>query len=58
MKVAMFPKNATLARNGFYVFATACKLDESSNHITDIVKKENVSLQAIQLDFKGRSSFS
>ena len=40
----------SLARNGFYVFATVRRLGESINPITDIVMNENLPLQVIQPD--------
>jgi NAD(P)-dependent dehydrogenase (short-subunit alcohol dehydrogenase family) len=36
-----YETSLTLARNGFYVFATVRKLDEGIKHITDIAMKEN-----------------
>src|SRR5205807_1507391 len=45
-----------LARNGFYVYATMRKLQEGSRHIMDIAMKENLRLQAIQLDVNNEKS--
>ena len=51
-----FETSLTLARNGFYTYATVRKLDEGSKQITDIAKKENLPLQAIQLDVNNEKS--
>ena len=40
-----------MARNGFYTYATVRKLDDKSKPITDIAKKEGLSLQTIELEF-------
>ena len=45
-----FETSLMLARNGLYTYATVRKLDDGSKQITDIAKKENLPLQAIQLD--------
>ena len=39
----------TLARNGFYTYATMCNLDKSSN-IKEISSKESLPLEVLQLD--------
>ena len=46
-----------MARNRFYTYATVRKLDDGSKQITDIAKKENLPLQAIQLDVNNGESF-
>ena len=51
-----FETSLTLARNGFYTYATVRKLDEGSKQITDIAKKEDLPLQAIQLDVNNEKS--
>jgi len=51
-----FETSLTLARNGFYTYATVRKLDEGSKQITDIAKKEDLSLQSIQLDVNNEQS--
>ena len=51
-----FETSLTLARNGFYTYATVRKLDEGSKPITDIAKRENLPLQAIQLDVNNEKS--
>ena len=51
-----YETSLSLARNGFYVLATARKLDESINHITDIAMNENLPLQVIQLDVNNDNS--
>jgi NAD(P)-dependent dehydrogenase (short-subunit alcohol dehydrogenase family) len=42
-----YETSLTLARNGFHTYATMRKIEgqEGSKHITDIAKKENLSLQ-------------
>ncbi len=46
-----FETSLTLARNGFYTYATMRKLDgEGPRAIADIAKREDIPLQAIQLD--------
>ena len=45
-----------MARNGFYTYATVRKLDDGSIPITDIAKKEDLSLQTIQLDVNNEQS--
>jgi NAD(P)-dependent dehydrogenase (short-subunit alcohol dehydrogenase family) len=51
-----FETSLTLARNGFYTYATVRKLEEGSKQITDIAKKENLPLQVIQLDVSNDKS--
>ena len=51
-----FETSLILARNGFYTYATVRKLDDSSIPITDIAKKEDLSLQTIQLDVNNEQS--
>lgn len=51
-----FETSLTLARNGFYTYATVRKLDDGSIPITDIAKKEDLSLQTIQLDVNNEQS--
>jgi len=51
-----FETSLTLARNGFYTYATVRKLEEGSKQITDIAKKENLPLQVIQLDVNNDKS--
>ena len=51
-----FETSLTLARNGFYIYATVRKLEGGSTQITDIAKKENLPLQAIQLDVNNEKS--
>ena len=51
-----FETSLTLARNGFYTYATVRKLEEGSNQITEIAKKENLPLQAVQLDVSNEKS--
>src|SRR5216683_1195793 len=46
----------TLARNGFYTYATVRKLEEGSRQVIDIAKKENLPLQVIQLDVNNDKS--
>ena len=46
-----------LARNGFFTYATMRKIDGGgSKQIIDIAKKENLPLQAIQLDVNNDNS--
>jgi short-subunit dehydrogenase len=46
-----FETSLTLARNGFYTYATMRKLEEKkSKPITDAAKNENLKLQLIELD--------
>ena len=46
-----FETSLTLARNGFYTYATMRKLEEEkSKPLTDIAKNENLHLQVIDLD--------
>jgi NAD(P)-dependent dehydrogenase (short-subunit alcohol dehydrogenase family) len=40
----------TLARNGFYTYATMRKLGESEQKITNMAKSENLPLKVVQLD--------
>ena len=51
-----FETSLILARNGFYTYATVRKLDDGSVPITDIAKKEDLSLQTIQLDVNNEQS--
>ena len=51
-----FETSLMLARNGFYTYATVRKLDDGSKKITDIAEKENLPLQAIQLDVNNEES--
>ena len=51
-----FETSLILARNGFYTYATVRKLDDGSIPITDIAKKEDLSLQTIQLDVNNEQS--
>lgn len=51
-----FETSLMLARNGFYTYATMRKLDEGSNQIEDLANKENLPLQAIQLDVNDEKS--
>jgi NADP-dependent 3-hydroxy acid dehydrogenase YdfG len=53
-----FETSLTLSRNGFHTYATVRKLEEGSKQITDIAiaKKENLPLQAIQLDVNNEKS--
>jgi NAD(P)-dependent dehydrogenase (short-subunit alcohol dehydrogenase family) len=51
-----FETSLTLARNGFYTYATSQKLEEGSNQIIEIAKKENLPLQALQLDVNDEKS--
>lgn len=51
-----YETSLSLARNGFYVFATERKLHESINHITDIAMNESLPLQVIQLDVNNDNS--
>jgi NAD(P)-dependent dehydrogenase (short-subunit alcohol dehydrogenase family) len=39
-----FETSLTLARNGFYTYATVRKLDEGSKQVADMAKKENLAL--------------
>ncbi len=54
--VGRFETSLTLARNGFYTYTTVRKLEEGFKQITDIAKKENLPLQAIQLDVNNDKS--
>ena len=52
-----FESSLMLARNGFHTYATMRKIDDGgSKQITDIAKKENLPLQAIQLDVNNDNS--
>ena len=51
-----FETSLTLARNGFHTYATMRNLEEKSNHITNMAKKENLPLKAIQLDVNTEKS--
>ena len=51
-----FETSLTLARNGFYTYATVRKLVDGSIPITDIAKKEDLSLQTIRLDVNNEQS--
>jgi NAD(P)-dependent dehydrogenase (short-subunit alcohol dehydrogenase family) len=51
-----FETSLTLARNGFYTYATVRKLDERSKLITDIAEKEDLPLQTIKLDVNNEES--
>ena len=51
-----YETSLTLARNGFYTYATVRNLEKGSKQITDIAKKENLPLQAIQLDVNDEKS--
>ena len=51
-----FETSLTLARNGFYTYATVRKLEGGPTQITNIAKKENLPLQAIQLDVNNEKS--
>ena len=51
-----FETSLTLARNGFYTYATVRKLEEGAMQITDVAKKENLPLQVIQLDVNNDKS--
>ena len=51
-----FETSLTLARNGFYTYATVRKLDDGSKPIIDIAKNENLSLQTIQIDVNNEKS--
>ncbi len=55
-----FETSLTLARNGFYTYATMRMLEGSrgSEQITDIAKRENLPLQVIQLDVDNDKSVS
>src|SRR5215217_160003 len=55
-----FETSLTLARNGFHTYATMRMLEGSrgSEQITDIAKRENLSLQVIQLDVDNDKSVS
>jgi len=55
-----FETSLTLARNGFHTYATMRTLEGSrgSEQITDIAKRENLSLQVIQLDVDNDKSVS
>jgi short-subunit dehydrogenase len=45
-----------LARNGFFTYATVRNLEGGPTQITDIAKKENLPLQAIQLNVNNEKS--
>ena len=52
-----FESSLMLARNGFHTYATMRKIDDGgSKQIIDIAKKENLPLQAIQLDVNNDNS--
>src|SRR6478609_8368609 len=52
-----FESSLMLARNGFFTYATMRKIDGGgSKQIIDIAKKENLPLQAIQLDVNNDNS--
>ena len=52
-----YETSLTLARNGFYTYATMRKLEEESEQtITNISKSENLPLQVIQLDVNNDKS--
>src|SRR6478672_328581 len=52
-----FETSLTLARNGFYTYATMHKLEDGgSKQITDITKNENLPLQVIQVDVNNDKS--
>jgi NAD(P)-dependent dehydrogenase (short-subunit alcohol dehydrogenase family) len=52
-----FETSLTLARNGFYTYATMRKLEEGkSKAITDIAKNDNLQLQVIELDVNNNKS--
>jgi short-subunit dehydrogenase len=52
-----FETSLTLARNGFYTYATMRRLEEEkSKPLTDIAKNENLQLQAIDLDVDNDNS--
>ena len=51
-----FETSLTFARNGFHTFATMRNLEADSKHIMDIATKENLPLQAIQLDVNNEKS--
>jgi short-subunit dehydrogenase len=51
-----YETSLSLARNGFYVFATVRKLDDGINQITHIAINENLPLQVIQLDVNNDKS--
>jgi short-subunit dehydrogenase len=46
----------TLARNGFYTYATMRKLGESEQKITNMAKSENLPLKVVQLDVNNDKS--
>lgn len=45
-----FETSLTLARSGFYTYATVRKPNEGSKQITNVAKNENLPLRVIQLD--------
>jgi short-subunit dehydrogenase len=52
-----FETSLTLARNGFYTYATMRRLEEEkSKPLTDIAKNENLQLQVIDLDVDNDNS--
>jgi NAD(P)-dependent dehydrogenase (short-subunit alcohol dehydrogenase family) len=51
-----FETSRTLARNGFYTYATMRKLEDGSKQITDIANKETLPLQVVQLDVNNDKS--
>src|SRR5919108_580450 len=52
-----FETSLTLARNGFYTYATMRRLEEEkSKPLTDIAKNENLQLQVIDLDVNNDKS--
>src|SRR5919108_4208211 len=51
-----FETSLTLARNGFYTYATMRKLENGFQHIMDIAKNENIPLQVILLDVNNNKS--
>ena len=51
-----FETSLALARNGFHTFATMRNLEEDSKHIMDVATKENLPLQAMQLDVNNEKS--
>ncbi len=51
-----FETSLTLARNGFYTYATMRKLENGSQQMTDTAKNENLPLQVIPLDVNNDKS--
>src|ERR687897_1502635 len=51
-----FETSLTLARNGFYTYATMRKLENGSQQMTDTAKNENLPLQVIPLDVNNNKS--